>query len=74
MAPESKSHAKLLVEERTGRPVETLLRELYVGKRHSQGEIALALGISRAAVSEWLRDYGITREDRPPVDLTEATA
>lgn len=69
-----KSHAQLLVEERTGRQVDELLRELYVEKRHSQQAIADALSakgarVSRALVSEWLRDLGITRDERPAVAL-----
>lgn len=69
-----KSHAQLLVEERTGRQVDELLRELYVDRRHSQQAIADALSangapVSRALVSEWLRDFGITRDARPAVAL-----
>ena len=65
----SKSYAQVLVEERTGRQVDELLRELYVDKRHSQEEIARALRVSRASISTWLREYGITRDDRPAVAL-----
>ncbi len=72
----SKSHAQVLVEERTSRSLPELLRELYVERRHSQDEIARALtakvqpaSISRATVSDWLREYGITRDDRPAVAL-----
>lgn len=65
-----KSYAKELVRERTGRAdLAELLRELYVDKRHTQEEIAEALGVSRMAVSSWLREYGISREDRPAVLL-----
>ena len=66
---DSKSHAKELVRERTGRDVPDVLRDLYVDKRHSQGEIAAALGVHRMTVSLWLREYGITRDDRPAVAL-----
>ena len=69
MDGQSKSHAKELVRERTGRDVDELLRELYVEKRHGQREIAKALGVHRMTVSLWLREYGITREDRPEVAL-----
>jgi arginine repressor len=69
-----KTYAQLLVEERTGRDLLEVLRDLYVDKRHSQREIAAALSakgapVSRALVSEWLRDLGITRDDRPAVAL-----
>ena len=64
-----KSHAKELVRRTTGREVPDLLRELYVEKRHSQGEIADALGVHRMTVGQWLAEYGITREDRAAVAL-----
>lgn len=75
MDRQSKSHAQLLVEERTGRLIDELLRELYVDRRHSQEEIAVALSekagrqISRGAVKVWLKELGITRDDRPAVAL-----
>lgn len=65
----SKSFAQMVVEQRTGRQITELLRELYVQKRHSQQEIASALGVSRATISDWLREYSITRDDRPAVAL-----
>lgn len=65
----SKGYAKQLVRERTGREPEDLLRELYVEKRHSQQEIADALGVSRMTVATWLAEYGITRDDRAGVTL-----
>lgn len=64
-----KTYAQVLVEERTGRQLDDLLRELYVDKRHSQEEIASALSVSRALVSQWLRDRGISRDDRQGVAL-----
>lgn len=78
MSSRRKGYAEALVQERTGRQVDALLRELYVDKRHSQEEIAEALtaaissldvSVSRATVSQWLAKYGITREDRPAVAL-----
>lgn len=68
-----RGYAKELVRERTGREVPDLLRDLYVGRRHSQDEIAEALGISRVTVSQWLAEYGISRDDRAPV-VIEAVA
>ncbi len=64
-----KSHAKTLVRISTGRDPQDVLRELYVDKRHTQQEIADALGIARVTVGEWLREYGINRDDRPAVAL-----
>lgn len=54
----------------TGRPVEELLREMYLEKRLTQAEIAESLGVSRWTVINWLSAYGISRDDRetpPPV-------
>jgi DNA invertase Pin-like site-specific DNA recombinase len=64
-----KSHAKELVRVSTGREPADVLRELYVERRHTQQEIADALGIARVTVGEWLKEYGITRDDRPAVAL-----
>jgi len=64
-----KGYAKELVRQRTGREVAEVLRDLYVAKRHTQQEIAAALGVSRMAISAWLAEYGITRDDRPPVEI-----
>lgn len=69
MTTNRKSHAKDAVRLATGRDPEDLLRELYVEKRHSQEEIAAALGVHRMTISLWLREFGITREDRPAVAL-----
>lgn len=66
----AKSYAQELVRRSTGREVDELLRELYVEKRHSQEEIARALGVSRGAIVAWLTEYGISRDDRdalPPL-------
>lgn len=65
-----KSYAKEMVRRSTGRDdLAALLRELYVDKRHSQAEIAKALGVGRMAVGAWLKEYGITRDERPAVSL-----
>jgi DNA invertase Pin-like site-specific DNA recombinase len=64
-----KTFAQKAVQASTGREPRDLLRELYVDRRHSQEEIARALGISRATVYAWLREYGIDRDDRPALAL-----
>jgi DNA-binding XRE family transcriptional regulator len=65
----SKSATRILVQQRTGRELPELLRELYVEKRHTQQEIAQALGVHRMTVAEWLAEFGISRDDRPAVTL-----
>lgn len=75
MADSDKSPLQDLVEERTGRQIGELLRDLYVARRHSQREIAAALTdasgrpISRSVVKLWLGELGITRDERPAVAL-----
>lgn len=69
MTEDRKSHAKELVRRTTGRDVDDVLRELYVVKRHSQEEIAEALGVHRMTISVWLREYGISRDDRRAVEI-----
>ncbi len=64
-----KSRAEQVVERRTGRDLADLLRELYVDQRHTQAEIAEALGVHRVTVNKWLADLGITRDERPAVSL-----
>lgn len=58
---QSRTHAQALVTLRTGRPVEDVLRELYVDRGLSQADIAEELGISRMTVAMWLREFGIER-------------
>lgn len=65
----SKSYAKELVRRTTGREVDEVLRELYLEKRHTQEEIADALGVGRGVVAGWLTEFGISRDDRPAVAL-----
>ena len=65
----NKSYAKELVRRTTGREVAEVLRDLYVDRRHSQQEIANALGVSRMTVGSWLAEYGISRDDRGPVEI-----
>ena len=64
-----KSRAEQVVEGRTGRELPELLRELYVDQRHTQAEIAEALGVHRVTVTKWLGALGITRDDRAGVAL-----
>ena len=61
------TYSKQLVQERTGRELEPLLRELFIERRHSLKEIAAALGVNRETVRQWTVEYGISRDDRPPL-------
>lgn len=49
--------------------IERTIRELYVVKRHSDQEIADALGVNRVTVTKWRKRWGIARDDRPAVAL-----
>jgi plasmid maintenance system antidote protein VapI len=64
-----KSRTEQVVEQRTGRPLPEVLRELYVERRATQEEIAETLGVHRVTVTKWLASFGITRDDRPAVAL-----
>ncbi len=64
-----KSAAWELVRIRTGRDPEDVIRELYIERRHTDREIARALGIGRMTVNQWRRELGISRDDRPAVAL-----
>lgn len=62
-----KTHSQKLVELSTGRTIEDLLTDLYVKQGRSDKEIADALGgtVTRAAISLWRSQLGITR---PPLE------
>lgn len=64
-----KSRAEQVVEQRTGRDLPGLLRELYVDKRHTQEEIAQALGVHRVTINQWLAAFGVSRDDRGSVEI-----
>lgn len=49
--------------------IERVIRDLYIDKRHSDQEIADALGVNRVTVSKWRRRWDIRRDDRPAVAL-----
>jgi len=61
--PPNRTHAQALVTLRTGKPVDKVLRDLYLERRLSQVEIAAELGITRSTVAMWLREFGIERPD-----------
>jgi DNA-binding XRE family transcriptional regulator len=57
----NRTHAQSLVTLRTGRPVEEVLRDLYIDHGLSQADIAAELGITRMTVAMWLREFGIEK-------------
>jgi transposase len=63
------THAQSLVTLRTGRELPELLEDLHIVQGKSQIAIADELGVSRNTVAMWLREFGITRDDRPAVRL-----
>ena len=63
------THAQALVTLRTGRPLPELLHDLYVVQGRSQVDIAAEIGVTRVTLAMWLREFGITRDDRPAVAL-----
>jgi transposase len=72
MVNADKSYAAEAVRLRTGRDPEELVRDLYLTRRHSDQEIADAIGVSRTLVRQWRARWGIAREDRPPVVIGDA--
>lgn len=64
-----KRDAQEAVQAVTEGHIERVIRELYVDRRHTDQEIAEALGVNRVTVTKWRRRWGITRDDRPAVAL-----
>ncbi len=49
--------------------IEQVIRYQYLERRHSDQEIAAALGVNRVTVTKWRKRWGIAREDRPGVEI-----
>lgn len=74
-----KTDAQLVLQQRTGRQIEDMLRDLYVRDKASDADIAKAFSaellragrrpISRATVRNWRISFGISVDDRPAVAL-----
>jgi len=63
----NRTHAQQLVSLRTGREVPDALRDLYISQGLSQEDIAREWGITRNTVAMWLREYGISRDERQAI-------
>lgn len=48
-----------LLEHRLGRPLDEVLRELYVDQGMTTKQVGAALGVSNASVSRWMAILGI---------------
>lgn len=56
-----------VLEARLGRPMDQILRELYVDQGKTLEEVGTELGITKGAVSRWLEKFGIpARRSGPP--------
>jgi len=49
--------------------IERVVRDLYLVKRHSDQEIADALGVNRVTVTKWRKRWDIARDARGPVEI-----
>lgn len=67
----AKSRTEQRVEHLHGTSVEVLLRRLYVTEGMSQEQVAATLGVSRQAVLDWMRKYGVPTRDRRAVSGTQ---
>lgn len=48
-----------VIEARLGRPMDEILRELYVERGLTVEAVGAELGITKGAVSRWLERFGI---------------
>lgn len=56
-----KTYSKQAVEARTGRPIDELLRDLYVERGYSFVQIGKAVGVSRELIRQWVNEAGLER-------------
>lgn len=54
-----KTWAMRAIEERTGRPIEELMRDLYIDQGMTMRQAAAEIGIDTGAFSRWLVRFGI---------------
>ena len=55
------------IEALRGRPLDQILRELYVDQGLSLEAVGLELGISKGAASRWLQNFGIDARRPGPI-------
>ena len=53
-----------LVEERHGKPIEQLIRELYIDGGLTLADTGASLGVDGSAVSRWMAQLGIPARPR----------
>lgn len=49
------------IEAVEGRPMDAILRDLYVDQELTVAEVAARLGLTKGAISRWLERFGIER-------------
>ena len=62
------------IEAREGRPLDELLRDLYVDQGLLLSEIGERFGLGESAVSRWLAHFDIPTRRGGPVRSTEVVA
>lgn len=72
VTPTFKTRPMQVTEARLGRPLEEVLRELYVDRGMTQKQVGVELGVDASTVNRWMRELGI--EARFPGQKAEAVA
>lgn len=62
------------IEAQRGRPMDEILRDLYVVQGLTLEEVGKDLGITKGAASHWLARFGIQTRKSGPVPASEAIA
>lgn len=57
------------LEARLGRPMDEILRELYVDRGLTLEQVGAELGITKGAASRWLERFGIDARRTGPAAL-----
>jgi DNA-binding transcriptional regulator YiaG len=69
------THAQEAATLRSGRPLPELLHEMRVERSMTIADIAYELRVTHVTVAKWLRQFGISRDDRPAIEMpAEASA